>query len=122
MRKLSTICLLALFTSSANAAFVNDFNCTLNEGYDLPLLLQFQQEWMQAARENGFEDSYTTRVLLPVYNDDTRTKPLRFIWRGEFEDGEQFGRMLDWFLTDPWALRFREVMECEEATLWLAPQ
>ena len=122
MRKVLTTFLLSLFPCIANAAFVNDFNCTLNEGYDLPKLFEFQQEWMQAARENGFEEGYETRVLLPVYNDDTRTQPLSFVWRGEFKDGDQLGQMIDWFLTDPWAVRFRQVMECEEASLWFAPQ
>ncbi len=122
-KALTTILLAAcVVTSSAHAAFVNDFHCTLNEGHDLQKLFEFQQEWMQAARENGFDEGYETRVLLPVYNVDTRTEPLRILWRGEFKDGDQLGRMMDWFLTDPWAARFRKVMECEEASLWFAPQ
>ena len=122
MKRILVTMALLCFGCSANAALVNDFDCALNEGYDLPKLLEFQQEWMQAARRQGFDESYKTRVLLPAYNDNTRTRPLNFTWRGEFRDGEQLGKMLDWFLTDPWAGKFQQVMECESASLWWAPQ
>ena len=121
MKKLILPTAIFLFSASVRAEYVNDFHCYLHEGYTVPSLFEFQQEWMQAAKEKGFDETYRTRVLFPVYNAETSTDPVYFIWRGFFKDGAQWGRMSDWFLASPWAAKFNEVMNCKSSSLWTAP-
>ena len=112
----------SMYSLTVKAELINDFNCSLNKGYTVPQLYKFQQEWMQAAVENGFDATYKTRVLFPLYAERTDTNPLYFIWRGYFKDGEQWGRMMDWFPASVWTAKFMQVMECGSASLWNAPQ
>ena len=115
--------ILVLIPMSSRAEFVNDFECTLNKGYTVPQLYAFQQEWMVAARKHGFDAAnYNTRLWFPAYNNDTRTDPMFFVWRGTFGDGIVLGKMLDWFPTSEWAGKFAAVMNCGKASLWIAPQ
>lgn len=114
--------LLCLASMTARAELVNDFNCTLNKGYTTQQLYAFQQEWMAAARKQGFSEAYQTRIWFPLYASNTSTDPLYFIWRGQFADGVMLGKMLDWFPTSEWAGKFAQLMNCGEASLWIAPQ
>ena len=115
--------LLTLLPLSSHAEMSNDFQCTLNKGYTVPQLYAFQQEWMAAAKKQGFDAaSYKTRIWFPAYSEVTTTDPLFFVWRGHFTNGEVLGRMLDWFPASEWAGRFAQVMNCNKASLWIAPQ
>lgn len=122
MRRLLLVLLLPIAPFLAHAELVNDFECTLNKGYDVQKLYAFQQEWMTAAHQQGFDERYRTRIWFPLYAGRTETDPLFFVWRGQFADGAMLGRMLDWFPTSPWAERFAQVMNCGKASLWIAPQ
>ena len=125
MNKLTaTIAMLCVLTApAAQAELVNDFNCHLNDGYTVPKLYAFQQEWMAAARKHGFgEAAYKTRIYFPMYAEVTDTKPMFFVWRGSFSDGAVWGKMADWFPSSEWANKFNEVMNCSKASLWIAPQ
>ena len=125
MKKILTTAALLLSLSplaSGADTYVNDFNCTLNKGYTVQQLYAFQQSWMTAARAHDFgEKIYRTRLYFPAYAEDTRTDPMAFIWRGTFADSKVLGRMLDWFPTSEWADKFNQVMNCGNATLWVAP-
>jgi hypothetical protein len=119
----ATVTLLTFMATAAHAELVNDFNCHLNEGYTVPKLYAFQQEWMAAARKHGFDEaSYKTRVYFPMYAEVTDTKPMFFVWRGHFNNGATWGKMADWFPSSEWANKFNEVMNCGKASLWIAPQ
>ncbi len=125
MKKILAIAaaLLALSPLAAKAEVVNDFNCHLAKGYTVPQLYAFQQEWMAAARKQGFDEaSYKTRIYFPLYADVTDTDPMYFIWRGSFANGAVLGKMLDWFPASVWAGKFTKVMNCGKASLWMAPQ
>jgi hypothetical protein len=119
----AAITLLALFPLTSRAEYVNDFECKLNKGYTVPQLYAFQQEWMTAARKQGFTAAtYNTRIWFPAYNNETSTDPLFFVWRGTFADGAVLGRMLDYFPPSEWAGKFAAVMNCGKASLWIAFQ
>ena len=125
MNKLLTAAavLLALSHPAFADEYVNDFNCTLNKGYTVQQLYAFQQSWMTAAEAHEFgKKIYKTRLYFPAYAEDTRTDPMAFIWRGTFADSMVLGRMLDWFPTSAWADKFNQVMNCGNATLWVAPK
>ena len=125
MRKLVelVLALIALSPMAARAELVNDFNCHLKKGYSVAQLYAFQQEWMVAARKQGFDEAnYKTRIFFPLYAEVTDTDPMYFIWRGSFGNGAVLGHMLDWFPGSEWAGRFAQVMDCGKASLWIAPQ
>ena len=115
--------LITSFSNSLLAAqYVNDMNCSLNEGVTLPELLTLQGEWIAAARANGFEEGYRTAMVFPVYTETFSLPPREFIWRGYFRDGAQMGRLNDFFVTSPeWGSRFAAVMTCRGSSLWVMP-
>ena len=117
------VTLSIIFSCNLHAEqYVNDFKCTLNESHTIPQLLSFQAEYMAAAREAGFDENYYTEMLFPVYNDDTSTQPLHFIWRGHFKDSKQLGELLGWFVPNQeWVAKFGQIMECGSASLWTKP-
>jgi hypothetical protein len=101
----------------AGVELVNDFHCTLQPNTTFQDLVVFQKAWMEGAKENGFDESYRTYILAPLYSEDTRRG--RFIWRGHFKNGEQFGRMIEWFPTSvEWVGKFAQVMDCDKSSLW----
>lgn len=115
--------LITSFSSNLLAAqYVNDFNCTVNEGYSVPQLVAFKQEYVAAAREiGGFDENYQVKLMIPIYNKKVAVPPKHFTWRGYFKDGAQMGQVNDWFLTQPeWGRKFGEVMTCEDASLWVS--
>lgn len=117
----TTAAILALsFSSHAAAAqYVNDIFCSLKDDSTLPQVVAYQQEWMAAVREMGFDEEYQTAIVLPVYGEHSSVPPKKFIWRGYFKDGEQMGRLNDFYRTSPeWGAKLAEVMQCEGGSLW----
>lgn len=125
MKKLfvTILAVLALAPLPSTAQMVNDFDCHLSKGYTVEQLFAFRQEWMAAAKKQGFDDaSYSTRIYFPLYSEEMTTEPLFFRWRGQFNDGKTLGKILDWFPTSEWVHRFSQIMNCQKGSLWIAAQ